>query len=261
MRVLAVIPARFASTRFPGKPLALLQGKPIIQWVWERVSEIVGSHDTVVATDDSRILSAVANFGGKAIMTSTEHRSGTDRCGEVLQKMENEGRHYDIVINIQGDEPFVQSDQITTLIHRFNDSQVEIATLRTPIRNSKELHSPNNVKVVSDTKGRALYFSRHALPYFRGKEPQEWSSYNTYYKHVGIYAFRSTILQQVVKLPFGSLEQCESLEQLRWLEQGYTIHLCDTNMENIGIDTPEDLLQAEQYLIDNPNISIKSITE
>lgn len=252
MKALAVIPARYASTRFPGKPLALLQGKPIIQWVWERVSQTAGIEATVVATDDERILSAVASFGGEALMTRSDHRSGTDRCGEVLQHMESAGRHYDIVVNVQGDEPFIRQQQLATLIQRFDDPKVEIATLRTPIHSREALFSPNNVKVVTDATGRALYFSRHPLPYFRGKEPQDWLTQHVYYKHVGVYAFRSNTLMHIVQLPPGSLEQCESLEQLRWLEQGYIIHLCDTDMENIGIDTPDDLQQAENYLIAHP---------
>ncbi len=252
MNVLAVIPARHASTRFPGKPLASLHGKPIIQWVWERVSQVVGADSTIVATDDERIMTAVAAFGGNAMMTRSDHKSGTDRCGEILQHMETMGRHYDIVINVQGDEPFIRQQQLTTLIQRFDNPAVEIATLRTPIHCSEALLSPNNVKVVTGNDGHALYFSRHPLPYFRGKEPQEWVSLHQYYKHVGVYAFRNATLQQVVQLPMGSLEQCESLEQLRWLEHGFTIHLCDTDMENIGIDTPEDLQIAEQYLIEHP---------
>lgn len=254
MNVLAVIPARYASTRFPGKPLALLQGKPIIQWVWERVGEALGNETAIVATDDERILAAVTSFGGHALMTRSNHRSGTDRCGEVLQQLESEGQHYDVVVNVQGDEPFVRKDQLTSLIHCFDHPQVEIATLRTPIHSCEALLSPNNVKVVTDAQQRALYFSRHPLPYLRGAEPQTWLTQHTYYKHVGVYAFRSEVLKQLVRLPMGELERCESLEQLRWLEQGYSIHLCDTEMENIGIDTPEDLLQAEQYLKHHPTL-------
>ena len=254
MKVLAVIPARYASTRFPGKPLALLQGTPIIQWVWERVGQAMDINDAVVATDDERILSAVESFGGRAMMTRNDHRSGTDRCGEVLKQLEKDGHRYDVVINIQGDEPFVRPEQLTSLIHCFTRPQVEIATLRTPIRSQEALLSPNNVKVVTDAQQRALYFSRHALPYLRGVEPQNWLSQHTYHKHVGIYAFRSEILKKIVQLPIGELEHCESLEQLRWLEQGYTIHLCDTDMENIGIDTPDDLRQAEKYLIHHPKL-------
>lgn len=226
----------------------MLHGKPIIQWVWERVSDALGDDSAVVATDDTRIYDAVQAFGGRARMTRSDHRSGTDRCGEVLELLEKEGRHYDVVINVQGDEPFVQRQQLTTLVQRFTEDSVQIATLRTPIYNSEALLSPNNVKVVTDASGRALYFSRHPLPYLRGAETASWAEQHRYHKHVGIYAFRSEVLKQLVRLPQGELERCESLEQLRWLEQGYTIHLCDTEMENIGIDTPDDLREAEQYL-------------
>ncbi|KWW32117.1 MAG: 3-deoxy-D-manno-octulosonate cytidylyltransferase [bacterium P3] len=248
MNALAIIPARYASTRFPGKPLALLDGKPIIQRVWERVSDAVGADAAVVATDDERIVAAVRGFGGQVRMTRTDHRSGTDRCGEVLTALEEDGAHFDIVVNVQGDEPFVRRDQLTALIGRFDKAEVQIATLRTPIRSADALWSPNNVKVVADSDGRALYFSRHPLPYQRGTEPKNWTEKHVYYKHVGVYAFRSEVLKRLVQLPTGMLERCESLEQLRWMEHGYPIHLCDTGWENIGIDTPEDLQLAEREL-------------
>ena len=248
MRVLVVIPARHASTRFPGKPLALLAGKPIVQWVWERTSTIEGITAAVVATDDERIVRCVEGFGGNAMMTSSSHRSGTDRCAEVMETLREKGEEFDIVINMQGDEPFVQPNQIENLISCFNQEETQIATLRTPIRSEEELFSPNNVKVVCSIDGKALYFSRYPLPYMRGVEYCEWHRRHKYYKHVGIYAFRSETLRTLAKLPYGELEQCESLEQLRWLEQGFTIQLGMSDASNIGIDTPEDLREAEKQI-------------
>ena len=270
MRTLVIIPARYASTRFPGKPLALLCGKPVIQWVWGRVSAIGAVTDAVVATDDERILQAVESFGGRAMMTSDRHRSGTDRCGEVLQNMQAEGRNYDVVVNVQGDEPFVDARQIETLLAAFSPvsgptfsthssvsradnspnlgEQPEIASLMCPIRTEEELLSPNNVKVVCNLQGDALYFSRQPIPYMRGVAQGEWLEKGEYFKHVGIYAFRAEVLQQVVKLPQAALEVSESLEQLRWLANGYRIRMCVTDHTNIGIDTPEDLAAAERKL-------------
>lgn len=249
MKVLAVIPARYASTRFPGKPLALLGGKPIVQWVWECVAQMPALTDAVVATDDERIVDAVGQFGGCAMMTSTEHRSGTDRCGEVLRKMEAEDKHYDVVINLQGDEPFTRQSQLQCLIDCFAHAGTQIATLKTAIHSQEELLSPNNVKVISNTEGRAVYFSRQPIPYLRGVEMDEWLSRQPYWKHVGIYAFCSEVLKEVVALQPSPLEISESLEQLRWLENGYTIKVSETEQANIGIDTPEDLAKAEQVII------------
>lgn len=248
MRVTAIIPARYASTRFPGKPLAMLGGKPVIQWVWEHVSAVKGIAKTVVATDDERIARAVEAFGGEAMLTSASHRSGTDRCGEVLRRLQEQGECYDIAINVQGDEPFVRASQLERLIECFDDATTDIATLRTAITSKEELFSPNNVKVVCDLKGRALYFSRQPLPYRRGIAEEEWLAGHQYYKHVGIYAFRSEVLQQVCQWEQTPLEQCESLEQLRWLENGLSIKVGTTQVANIGIDTPEDLDAAAKQL-------------
>lgn len=248
MKVLAVIPARYASTRFPGKPLAKLGGKPIIQWVWESVSRTAGVADAVVATDDERIMEAVERFGGRAMMTSNTHRSGTDRCGEVLRKMESAGASYDVVINVQGDEPFTKQSQLQNLADCFADASTQIATLKTEIRSAEELLSPNNVKVICNAEGRAIYFSRHPIPYLRGVDQGEWLEKQKYFKHVGIYAFRAEVLKKVVGLPQSPLEVSESLEQLRWLENGYAISVRETERANIGIDTPEDLAKAEQLL-------------
>ena len=253
-KTLAIIPARYASTRFPGKPLALLGGKPVIQWVWDRVSAISELSHSVVATDDMRIADAVRSFGGQVMMTDPAHRSGTDRCGEVLTVLEAQGCQYDIVINIQGDEPFVLPEQLRSLIDCFSNPDTQIATLRTPITNSQDLFSPNNVKVVCDRRGNALYFSRQPLPYLRGIPEDQWLQHHPFFKHVGLYAFRTNILKEVTRLPQSPLEQGESLEQLRWLENGYSIRLGDSPNSNIGIDTPEDLKTAESQL-SNPTIT------
>lgn len=248
MTTLAIIPARYASTRFPGKPLALLCGKPVIQWVWERVSAVGTVTEAVVATDDRRILEAVESIGGRAMMTSDQHRSGTDRCGEVLKALEAEGRRYDVVVNVQGDEPFVEACQLETLLENFASPETEIASLMTPIKDWEELQSPNNVKVVCNLRHEALYFSRQPIPHLRGADQKEWPARQTYYKHVGIYAFRAEVLKRVVALPPSALEGSESLEQLRWLDNGYRIRMSVTDHTNIGIDTPEDLALAERKL-------------
>jgi len=250
MKVLAVIPARYASTRFPGKPLALLAGKPIIDYAYCVAAGTPGVGRAVVATDDERIFAHVnETFGeGSVMMTSTEHRSGTDRCGEVMQTLERQGEHYDVVINLQGDEPFVQASQLQSLMACFANEATAIATLKTRITGSEELASPNNVKVVCSADGRALYFSRQPIPYRRGEEFEHWLEAGAYYKHVGIYAFRSQVLAAVCQLPQSMLECSEKLEQLRWLEAGYSIAVGETPCANIGIDTPEDLCAAENEL-------------
>lgn len=248
MKVLAVIPARYASTRFPGKPLALLGGKPMIEWVWECVSTVPTISKAVVATDDERIIEAVSAFGGNAMLTSSSHRSGTDRCGEVLETLEKAGEQYDVVVNVQGDEPFVQPEQMNGLTACFEEADTVIATLKTAIRSTEELLSPNNVKVVCDKEGRTLYFSRQPIPYRRGVDETEWLEGGEYYKHVGVYAFRGEALKEVCRLEPSMLEQCEKLEQLRWLEAGFQIAVKTTDHANIGIDTPEDLAEAEKAL-------------
>lgn len=242
-KTLIVIPARYASTRFPGKPLALLGGRPIVQWVWERVQ---GLGEAMIATDDERIADAAkAGFDARVMMTSADCQSGTDRCGEVLRRC---GGGYEVVVNVQGDEPFVEAAQVQTLVKAFDDPAVQIATLRTHIRTTEELLSPNNVKVVCADNGNALYFSRQPLPYRRGTAEEEWLAEGEYYKHVGIYAYRAEVLERLCQLPVGTLEASEKLEQLRWLAAGYTIRVLDTDHANIGIDTPQDLAEAEQTL-------------
>lgn len=250
---MAIIPARYASTRFPGKPLALLGGKPVIQWVWENVSAMSELACAVVATDDERIAEAVKGFGGRAVMTASTHRSGTDRCGEVVRKLREEGQTFDVAINVQGDEPFVRQEQLRSLVDCFTDGEVQIATLKTAIHSTAELMSPNNVKVVCDLRGRALYFSRQPLPHLRGVEPEQWMEHHPYFKHVGIYAFRTETLEALVRLQQSPLELSESLEQLRWLENGYEIQVKETAVANIGIDTPADMALAEQYLTKERN--------
>lgn len=246
MKVIAIIPARYASTRFPAKPLALLAGKPIIQHVYERVSSVI--EQTFVATDDDRIYAAVEGFGGKAIMTSTEHRSGTDRCYEAYTKC---GCECDIVINVQGDEPFIHPSQLKALMECFDNPSTDIATLVKPFSRDADvavLRNPNSPKVVVGNDSQALYFSRSVIPYLRGIPEEDWLKHHTFYKHIGLYAYRSNVLAEITKMPAGTLEKAESLEQLRWLEAGLKIRVGYTEIETIGIDTPEDLAQAEQYL-------------
>lgn len=245
MKFLAIIPARYASTRFPAKPLAILGGKPVIQHVYERVSNIL---DAIVATDDQRIYDTVTQFGGRVVMTSTQHRTGTDRC---LEAYNNFGIEADVVINVQGDEPFIAEEQIRALMQCFNNPQTDIATLIKPFPTNtpfEVLANPNTPKVITNPQGQALYFSRSIIPYLRGKAEDEWTSSRTYYKHIGIYAYRAEILKKITQMPQTPLELAESLEQLRWLENGLTIQTAITNIETIGIDTPEDLFKAEQYL-------------
>lgn len=246
MKCLAIIPARYASTRFPAKPLAMLGGKPIIEHVYTQVRRAV--EDVVVATDDERIYDAVCSFGGRAVMTSTEHQSGTDRCYEAMTKV---GGDYDVIINVQGDEPFIQPEQIESLVACFDDPATDIATLVKPFSESdgiEALENPNSPKVVITRDMKAIYFSRSVIPYMRGVERQEWLSRHTYYKHIGMYAFRSKTLGEITRLEQSSLELSEKLEQLRWLENGYRIGVGITDIETIGIDTPDDLRRAEEFL-------------
>lgn len=246
MRFLGIIPARYASTRFPAKPLALLGGKPVIQRVYEQVVKLLD--DAVVATDDERIEAAVKAFGGKVVMTSTAHRSGTDRCYEALTKVDG---CFDVVINIQGDEPFIQPSQIQTVMDCFADPATQIATLVkpfTPQDGFDALENVNSPKVVVNKQMQALYFSRSIIPYFRNKDKEEWLAGHTYYKHIGLYAYRSEVLREITQLPQSSLELAESLEQLRWLENGYVIKVGESLVETIGIDTPDDLERAELFL-------------
>lgn len=247
MRFIGIIPARYASTRFPGKPLADMDGKSMIQRVYEQVKDTVDA--VYVATDDQRIEQAVKNFGGNVVMTSDKHKSGTDRCYEAYQKV---GEDFDVVINIQGDEPFIQPKQIETIKNCFTDNSVQIATLVKPFRPDDDfeevLFNPNSPKVVINRNQEAMYFSRSVIPYIRGKHFSEWLPNHTYYKHIGMYAYRADVLAQITNLPQSPLELAESLEQLRWLENGYKIKVGITDIETIGIDTPEDLAKAIEVL-------------
>ena len=242
MKITAIVPARYASSRFPGKPLALLGGKPVIEHVYEQVSQVVP--ETWVATDDERIKDAVETFGGKVVMTRRDHQSGTDRIEEAIEKI---GSDADIIINIQGDEPFVQASQIRTVCQLFEDAETQIATLGKPFDTMEAVDNPNSPKIVTDVRGFALYFSRSVIPFVRGKVHDEWLEHFPYLKHLGIYAYRREVLREITRLPQSPLEQAESLEQLRWLQQGYRIKVGLTHVETIGIDTPADLERAEAF--------------
>jgi len=246
---LGIIPARYASTRFPGKPLADIAGKSMIRRVYEQAATVMKFLS--VATDDQRIYDAVMDFGGKAVMTSSLHSSGTDRCSEALGLIEREyGRQFPVVLNIQGDEPFLDPSQLELLVSCFLDPSARIATLVKPALNAIELHNPNRPKVVISQSGEALYFSRTAIPFYKGKEMPEWSACHGYYIHIGLYAFTRDTLLEITRLPQSSLELAESLEQLRWLENGYRIVVRKTTGESQGIDTPEDLAQLLNTLSD-----------
>ena len=249
MKFIGIIPARYASTRFPAKPLAILGGKTVIERVYRQVEGILDH--VVVATDDKRILKAVEAFGGEAVMTSVNHKSGTDRVHEAFTKV---GMGYDVVVNIQGDEPFIQAQQLESIRQCFADNTIDIATLVkpfTPNDGFEALENVNSPKVVVNNKMEALYFSRSIIPFTRGKEKAEWLKGHTYYKHIGLYAYRANVLKEITSLPQSSLEIAESLEQLRWLENGYKIKVGISEIETIGIDTPEDLQRAEEFLQKN----------
>lgn len=243
MKFIGIIPARYASSRFPGKPLALLGGKYVIQHVYETVRMALG--EAYVATDDIRIYDAVIDFGGTAIMTQAEHKSGTDRIEEAAQKI-NSGA--DVIVNIQGDEPFIHPSQIEAVCKCFDKEQTQIATVGKKITNIEDISNPNIPKVIVDNNGYAMYFSRSPIPYIRGVENKFWLDFFPFLKHVGIYAFRRDVLRAVTSLPESSLEKVEKLEQLRWLQNGFKVKVGLTNVETIGIDTPQDLQQAERFI-------------
>jgi len=246
MKILGIIPARFASTRFPGKPLAEISGKPMIQWVYERTSKVF--EDVYVATDDERIQKAVLAFGGKVVMTSTEHQSGTDRCAEALNIIEKEvSTKFDIVINVQGDEPFIQPEQLKKVANCFNDPTVQLATLVKQFSKSEDIFNPNSPKVILNLKKEAIYFSRSVIPFIRKFEKSEWQQNYPFYKHIGLYAYRSDVLREITKLEQSPLELVESLEQLRWIENGYRIRVEETDMETLAVDTPEDLERVKEF--------------
>jgi 3-deoxy-manno-octulosonate cytidylyltransferase (CMP-KDO synthetase) len=241
-----IIPARYASTRFPGKPLAIIKGKPMIQRVYEQASLTL--EELYVATDDPRIHDAVLSFGGRAVMTSAEHQSGTDRCAEAAAKIGSmKDTETEVVINIQGDEPFIRPEQIELLISCFADNSVEIATLVRKAEPGEDIINPNHPKVVLDSLGNAIYFSRSVIPYLRDAEMSEWTMLHPYYKHIGLYAYRTGTLNRITLLSRSSLEKAESLEQNRWLENGYKIRTAVTRWESVCIDTPADLEKAKTF--------------
>lgn len=244
MRVLGVIPARFASTRFPGKPLIDLGGKTMIQRVYDQCLKATQLSRVVVATDDERILSAVHAFGGNAVMTAETHQSGTDRCMEALQL---QSETFDAVVNIQGDEPFIRPEQIDQLVGLLQQHDAGIATLGHRMTDAEELLNANVVKLVCASDGRALYFSRQAIPYQRSVVAEQWIESYPYLRHIGLYAYRAEVLKQICALPVSSLEKAESLEQLRWLENGFHIAVGVTPFQNVGIDTPGDLEKIRNF--------------
>ncbi|MVZ66870.1 3-deoxy-manno-octulosonate cytidylyltransferase [Sphingobacterium sp. DK4209] len=237
MKVIGVIPARYDSTRFPGKPLVDIGGMTMIQRVYNQVKHASSLSEVVVATDDQRIFDHVKSFAGNVVMTSKEHQSGTDRCAEVVQNITG----FETVINIQGDEPFIDPQQIDLLVSCFENQEVQIATLIRKITEFNDLDNVNKPKVVLNTKQEAIYFSRQAIPYYRGKDIKDWLNHADYYNHIGIYGYRTGILKELTQLPVSNLEKIESLEQLRWIDNGYSIKTAISNHVNDAIDTPEDL--------------------
>lgn len=244
MKILGVIPARYASTRFPAKPLADIAGKTMIERVYSQASKASSLNQVVVATDNQKIFDHVKTFGGEVVMTSEDHVSGTDRCAEALALT---GGEYDYVINIQGDEPFIDPAQID-LLASLLDGKVELATLVKRLTDPDVLHNPNVVKAIFNLQYEAIYFSRNALPHVRNTAASQWLDKQDFYKHIGMYAYRSDVLKVITKLKPSSLELAESLEQLRWVENGYNIKVAETDIETMGIDTPEDLERAVQQL-------------
>lgn len=251
MKFIAIIPARYASTRFPGKPLALISGKPMVQHVYERCKELL--EHVYIATDDERIAQVVNTFGGSYILTNANHPSGTDRVAEAARII-GETIDFDVVINVQGDEPFLNGTQIEQLIHCFDNPQTDIATLVTPIHSTSILTDSNKVKAAVATNGRALYFSRSPIPFIRDLKMEEWLEKQAHFLHLGLYAYRAQVLQEITQLQPSPLENFEKLEQLRWLENGYIIQTAATNHENFGVDTPEDLKQLNEMLSNSSSI-------
>ncbi|MBC7691065.1 MAG: 3-deoxy-manno-octulosonate cytidylyltransferase [Methylotenera sp.] len=250
MKVLAVIPARFASTRLPGKPLADIHGKPMIQWVYERTSRAHGLSRVVVATDDQRVFDVVARFGGQVLMTSDQHESGTDRVAEVAEQIEA-----DIYVNVQGDEPLIQPVVIEKAVELVSSGKFQMATVMSPLRQKEELSNPSVVKVVADHQGRALYFSRFPIPYSRGTLPGPGESFACR-RHIGLYVYSRETLLQLRSLPSSPLEQGEMLEQLRALEAGIAIGIAEVNFTSIGVDTPEDLVKVRAILAEKSSVEI-----
>jgi 3-deoxy-manno-octulosonate cytidylyltransferase (CMP-KDO synthetase) len=248
IKILAVIPARFASTRLPGKPLADIGGKSMIRRVYEQAKKSSLLTDVIVATDHKSIYDHVIAFGGAACMTSEGHPSGTDRCYETLTKQPGA---FDYVINIQGDEPFIAPEQIDALASLL-DGEVELATLIKSIQDEEQLFNPNLVRVVVNKQNEAIYFTRSVIPYLRNVPQKEWFTQHTFFKHIGMYAYRADVLQKITRLEISSLEKAESLEQLRWIENGFKVKVAVTTLETVGIDTPDDVAKALAFLNTNP---------
>ncbi len=236
--IVGIIPARYASTRFPGKPLIDILGKTMLQRVYEQASKSKLLNKLVVATDDEIIFKQVKNFGGEVVMTALHHPSGTDRCWDALQQLEGD---FQYVINIQGDEPFIEPEQIDELAGELIDGTIELATQMIAVDNHDILFDKGEVKIVLNTSNEALYFSRMVIPFIKGVEEKEWHAHHQYYRHVGMYAYRKDILEKITQLPVSALEKAESLEQLRWIENGFTIKCVSTKYESHCIDTPEDV--------------------
>lgn len=249
MRTLAIIPSRYGSSRFPGKPLADIAGKSMVRRVYEQAKKAF--EDVCVATDDLRIVAEVESFGGVAIMTSSHHQSGTDRCFEAYTRYAGlfPDRKVDIVMNIQGDEPLIDPEQLKSLEKAFEgDSEVYLGTMAKRIDSPEELFNPNTPKVIMDKDGYALYFSRSTIPYLREVPQDEWHTKHAYYKHIGLYAYKPETLKKICSMERSTLEKCESLEQLRWLENGLKIKVIETTSTTFAVDTPEDLAKIVRYI-------------
>lgn len=245
LQVIGVIPARYESSRFPGKPLVMINGMSMIRRVYEQALKCKNLSKVIVATDDERIEEHVNSFGGQVMMTAPYHRSGTERVSEVVEKLyKNNPEHtYEVAVNIQGDEPYIDPNQIDSLISYFREEEIQIATLIHEINSQDELLSPNVVKVIIDKNRKAITFSRAPIPFMRGVETDRWLNHHTYYKHVGLYAYRTQVLEIITRLKPSPIEMVESLEQMRWIENGFFIHTLLTNSDSISVDTPEDLLK------------------
>jgi 3-deoxy-manno-octulosonate cytidylyltransferase (CMP-KDO synthetase) len=244
MKVLGIIPARYASSRFPGKPLVMIDGKSMIQRVYEQALKCKELSSVIIATDNEIIEKHIRTFNGNVTMTSVHHSSGTERCNEVIERFGiDQEDPYNVIINIQGDEPFIDPRQISELAGVFGNPDVQIATLIKRIESDDELNNSNVVKVIYDKNFKAIYFSRFSIPFYRGKNKEEWLKERAYFKHIGIYAYRTPVLREISKLPGSPLEKAESLEQLRWIENGYAVHVRETEFESFAIDTPTDLLK------------------
>ncbi len=243
MNFTGIIPARYSSSRFPGKPLVIINGKSMIQRVYEQAEKADVLSDIIVATDDEKINNHVKSFNGKVMMTSPNHQSGTERCNEVIELLKNSspGNKLDVVINIQGDEPLIDPVQIKKVASCFTNKNIQIATLLKKISSNEELFNFNIVKSVFDKNNQAIYFSRQPIPFLSGENNSEWLNFCNYYKHIGIYAYRADILKEITNLKPSPLEIAESLEQLRWIENGYKINIALTDIESYAVDSPEDL--------------------